>query len=280
MNLAKQSSFDLIDLGALTMRLPVGLAIVLMITLSSSIEAKKTEHQWLVGKILDENRARYFAGMLNNSSSQTTENGTWNGSANSTSVGDSTNTQANGNYSGIRNTSTSGSSVAVYRVYDNLVIEGDDTVYVTSERIRWRWSKGAHVAVNGTIRYYVDGRKLHVLDDDSKEHTIDIVKEIRKIPLSPRANTSAPQEDRTAAKIQPSGAPSAQALVAIDSVPEGADIEVDGNFVGDTPSSVNVAPGSHEITVKKTGFTDWTRKLNITGGNVHLSADLDAAPAQ
>jgi PEGA domain len=55
---------------------------------------------------------------------------------------------------------------------------------------------------------------------------------------------------------------------------------VDDNFVGDTPSTVNVAPGSHAITVRKKGFTDWTRTLNVTGGSVHLSADLNAAAAQ
>lgn len=78
------------------------------------------------------------------------------------------------------------------------------------------------------------------------------------------------------------GAPApsaAQAGLSIDSTPPGADIEVDGSFVGNTPSTVNVAPGSHEITVKKKGFTDWTRKLNATGGTVHLSADLDPLPA-
>jgi hypothetical protein len=72
----------------------------------------------------------------------------------------------------------------------------------------------------------------------------------------------------------------AQASLTIESTPAGADIEVDGNFVGNTPSTVNVAPGNHEISVKKKGFVDWTRKLNVTGGSVHLTADLDAAPAQ
>ena len=68
----------------------------------------------------------------------------------------------------------------------------------------------------------------------------------------------------------------------IDSTPPGADIEIDGAFVGNTPSTVPVAPGSHEIAVKKKGFTDWTRKLNVTGGSIHLSADLDpeSAPTQ
>jgi hypothetical protein len=71
----------------------------------------------------------------------------------------------------------------------------------------------------------------------------------------------------------------AEASLTIDSTPAGADIEVDGSFVGNTPSTVNVAPGSHEITVKKKGFADWKRKLNVTGGNVHLNAELDATPA-
>jgi hypothetical protein len=83
-----------------------------------------------------------------------------------------------------------------------------------------------------------------------------------------------------AAAAPPQAQPAQQgAAVAVDSTPPGADIEVDGEFVGNTPSSVNVAPGSHEITVKKKGFADWTRKLNVTGGSVHLNAELEAAPS-
>jgi PEGA domain len=74
-------------------------------------------------------------------------------------------------------------------------------------------------------------------------------------------------------------APPAQASLTIDSTPPGGDIEIDGAFVGNTPSTVSVAPGSHEISVKKKGFADWTRKLNVTSGTVQLSADLDAVPA-
>jgi hypothetical protein len=68
-----------------------------------------------------------------------------------------------------------------------------------------------------------------------------------------------------------------QASLVVDSVPPGADIEIDGAFVGNTPSTVPVANGSHEVTVKKKGFADWTRKLSVTGGSIHLSADLDPA---
>ena len=66
-------------------------------------------------------------------------------------------------------------------------------------------------------------------------------------------------------------------MLAIDSNPPNADIEIDGGFVGNTPSTVPVAPGSHNIAVKKKGFADWTRTLNVSGGNVHLNAELEAA---
>jgi hypothetical protein len=72
----------------------------------------------------------------------------------------------------------------------------------------------------------------------------------------------------------------AQASLAIDSTPPGADIEIDGSFVGNTPSTVSIAPGNHQISVKKKGFTDWTKTLNVTGGTVHLNAELEQEPAK
>jgi hypothetical protein len=66
-----------------------------------------------------------------------------------------------------------------------------------------------------------------------------------------------------------------QVSLSIDSTPPGAEIDVDENFVGSTPSTVSVPLGSHEITVRKKGFTAWTRKMNVTGGNVYLNAELD-----
>jgi hypothetical protein len=260
------------------MRLVNSLGVILLTAVCSAGAAKTADHQWSTGKVLDEDRARYFAGMLNNSTSSTTENGTFEASAHSTSYGDSTNTQIDGSYSGGRNTSTSGSSIPMYRVYDNLVIEGTDTVFVTSERIRWRWSKGAHVAVNGSVQYYVDGRKLHVLDEDNKEHTMEIVKEIKKARQIGGTPPPTPPDNRQTVTPQAVVAPNSQASVEIDSTPSGADIEIDGGFVGNTPSTLSLAPGSHSVSVKKKGFAPWTKTLNVTGGTVHLNAELDPDP--
>lgn len=87
------------------------------------------------------------------------------------------------------------------------------------------------------------------------------------------------------AKFAPAGGPAAastpataMASIAIDSNVPNSDIEVDGNFVGNTPSTISLAAGTHDIAVKKTGYQTWTRSMMVTsGGSMHLDAELQAA---
>jgi hypothetical protein len=67
----------------------------------------------------------------------------------------------------------------------------------------------------------------------------------------------------------------AEASVMVESNVAGADIDVDGNFMGSTPSTVAVAPGSHTITVKKKGYQDWTRTMNLAGAGAKVDAELE-----
>ena len=74
---------------------------------------------------------------------------------------------------------------------------------------------------------------------------------------------------------------SMSAKLQLESNPSGADIEVDGGFVGNTPSDVQVAEGDHTVTVKKTGFKDWERKMKVSGGSsVHLNAELERVASE
>jgi general secretion pathway protein A len=88
------------------------------------------------------------------------------------------------------------------------------------------------------------------------------------------------------APTRQSGAPSASSTTApaslnIDSSPAGADIEIDGAFVGNTPSTVSVGRGSHQITLKRKGFMEWSKALSVTGGAIHLNAELEhESPSQ
>ena len=72
------------------------------------------------------------------------------------------------------------------------------------------------------------------------------------------------------------GEKSNSAKLEVESIPPGADIEIDGNFVGSAPSDLEVREGEHVVTVKKAGFKDWERKIQVSAGSsVHLSAELE-----
>lgn len=91
-------------------------------------------------------------------------------------------------------------------------------------------------------------------------------------PMTAAVATSAP-----AAAAAPSAAPAAQpAEFHVTSTPDGADIEIDGSFVGNTPSSVGVTAGQHQISVKKSGYKPWQRKIAVSSGQVNVNAVLEA----
>ena len=69
----------------------------------------------------------------------------------------------------------------------------------------------------------------------------------------------------------------AASALAVTSLPAGAEIEVDGSFVGSTPSSVPVSVGHHRIVVRKPGFANWERTIRVTGGTINVVAELRRA---
>jgi len=67
--------------------------------------------------------------------------------------------------------------------------------------------------------------------------------------------------------------------VSIKSDPAGAEITIDGKFVGTTPSSVQLQPGDHTIAIEKVGFKSWQKTMTIAaGGSVSLDATLNKLP--
>ncbi len=70
-------------------------------------------------------------------------------------------------------------------------------------------------------------------------------------------------------------APEHLCLLSVTSWPETADVQLDGEFVGSTPLTLRLPPGKYEITVKKEGFDDWTRRVQVLADNdTNLVAEL------
>jgi hypothetical protein len=87
---------------------------------------------------------------------------------------------------------------------------------------------------------------------------------------------AAPVADNTIAASTHAAATAIVTGISVDASAPNCDIEVDGNFMGNTPSTINLAPGKHEIVVKKTGYQDWSRSMMVGSGTVRLSADMVA----
>lgn len=139
----------------------------------------------------------------------------------------------------------------------------------------------------------------HYTTDDLKQARADCRGETGKTPNqaeakatpgdTPAAEPSSAATSPTPVAAKVSGPPAssgssassaaaaaASAKLSVTSSPTGADIMVDGSFVGNTPSEVQLAEGEHTIVVKRSGFKDWERKMKISGGsNVHLNAELE-----
>src|SRR5580704_10983254 len=91
-------------------------------------------------------------------------------------------------------------------------------------------------------------------------------------PSSPDATPNPGPTDTT--PVSPDQGATAE--LEVSSTPDGADIEIDGNFVGSTPSTVGVVAGPHQLSVKKAGFKPWERKITVSSGHVKVDATLDA----
>ena len=88
---------------------------------------------------------------------------------------------------------------------------------------------------------------------------------------SPQAVRSVSAETRA-----PNNSATTTATLEILSSPGSADIELDGNFAGNTPSSMGVPEGEHTIRITKSGYKSWERKVHTSTGAVKITADLEA----
>lgn len=71
-------------------------------------------------------------------------------------------------------------------------------------------------------------------------------------------------------------APDGLSTIVVKSAPEGAEISIDGKFVGSTPSTVRLTPGEHSISIGKSGFKSWQRTMTVnTSGSITVDATLE-----
>lgn len=91
---------------------------------------------------------------------------------------------------------------------------------------------------------------------------------LKSSALSGGIATSSPQAPQAGSEVV--------AIVQISSEPSGADITVDGDYAGSTPSQMKLKPGAHAVKITKKGFEPWERSIKVEAGDSrNIAAELE-----
>ena len=124
----------------------------------------------------------------------------------------------------------------------------------------------------------VTGVPVSVAEKDREFVPVGVKTEVTK-GESEETSAAAKGAEAKAAASQPAASTPAEApkgSVNISSNPSGADVSVDGEFVGNSPAALKLAPGKHTLIVKMAGYKDWSREITVySGSEVQLAANLE-----
>jgi hypothetical protein len=102
------------------------------------------------------------------------------------------------------------------------------------------------------------------------------------IPVGVKTDVAKGSEEKTASgkseEVKASGISSetTKGTVNVSSNPTGGDVLVDGDFVGNSPSALKLSQGKHTVTVKMSGYKDWSKEITVqSGSEVQLTANLE-----
>jgi hypothetical protein len=141
-----------------------------------------------------------------------------------------------------------------------LLLQGDKSNY-RAILTALEGATGAPLSVSEKDREYVPGmpNMRIVSDKDKKDKDKDDKDNKDKDTDADKGKESAPESS--------SGQTEPTATVSLKSTPDGADVSADGNFMGNTPSSLKLSPGKHTIKVSMAGYQAWTREITVNAGS-------------
>lgn len=162
-------------------------------------------------------------------------------------------------------------------VVNNKQDKADYTVVLDHEGGKSILAHDNKVAVFNSDGDAIVSHSTRELGTSVKDACEAIVKDWPSRASKVQAQKSQQQPAELVTVSQKSAASASASQLSVSSNPAGADIEVDGSFVGNTPSTVDVTSGEHTVVVKKSGYKDWSRTLKVTGGAVNLSIEFEKA---
>jgi len=160
-----------------------------------------------------------------------------------------------------------------------LVQEENETPYRISCNVDTKWSrcvpllKGRSFDANrekrGLLVYYVDEsgkmrKQLYTMVAAEAGYSEKEKSAVASRASSPTVGSAAINQGAQTA-MQATGAELVKC--SFTSLPSGAEVSVDGRYVGSTPSVVSMSIGNHSVEVSMTGFAQWKRQLTVSAGS-------------
>jgi hypothetical protein len=213
-------------------------------------------------------------------------------------------TVAGAGYGATMQCRAAGPTKGSYHYNTALVVRPDGLGYVIACRVPLILVLCKKLEIGTVVEGRMDKGVLAISDGDKiRRYWILTSANVGSLPVSedPAAKSGTqtrPEPNPAAASEPPSGNPagraekqsgehpddpfatctsSTAACVVFTSEPQGADIYIDGKFVGNTPSMILLAAGSHILRIEAETFAPWSRTFEASAGNkVTIHATLQA----
>jgi len=149
-----------------------------------------------------------------------------------------------------------------------------------------RWSKCVPLTIGQSFDARRDKRGITIFYENEKggasKQLYTLVEEAQG-PAPATASASQASVAPAQAGVSPLQGPAAATGDVIrekvkcnfSSTPSGAEITLDGRYVGNTPSTIGVSSGTHVVVLFMPGFAQWKRELTVApGSEVNVTASL------
>ena len=143
--------------------------------------------------------------------------------------------------------------ISIYRLSDHALVK--------------TWTPATHFPINGDHK---DRVYAYYTGDDAGDMIWNALKGVDLSSFAPAAPASSPAASGTApapsSNASAPASPDAVASVQLSSYPAGAEITIDGSYVGNTPTLIKLRPGTHSITMTMPGYAPWVRSIETAAG--------------
>lgn len=167
-----------------------------------------------------------------------------------------------------------------------LVEQSDGKSFRVMCTVETRWSKCDTLPVGSTFdaRRAKQGITIFFLSDKGKpqKQLYTIIASKKEVSPAAVASILQPLSPPVKEAIQPVTPQAASESLRetvkcnFSSIPDGAEITIDGRYSGNTPSVLGLTTGTHVVVFLAPGFSQWKKELTVsTGSEITVHANLE-----